>query len=76
MWFLLGIILWIILAFWPAIIARRKGHSFILFFLLSIVFFFLSLVLALLVKDRTVTSADIAADKAAEKAIEKDESKV
>ena len=73
MWYLLGAILWVILAFWPAIVARRKGYSFILFFLLSIVFFFLSLVLAYAVRDRTLTQQDIAADKAAEEALRRDE---
>ena len=72
MWYLLGVILWVIVAFWPAMVARRKGHSFILFFLLSLVFFFLALILAYAVKDRTKTARDIADDKAAEAAIERD----
>ncbi len=50
---LLGIVIWVIIAFWPAMVAKRKGHSFILFFLLSLVFFFLSLILAYVVEDRT-----------------------
>ena len=53
MYYILGVILWVLIAFWPAIVAKRKGHSFIGFFILSLVFFFLSLVLAYVVKDKT-----------------------
>lgn len=69
----LGVIVWIALAFWPATVAKRKGHSFILFFLLSVVFFFISLILAYAVKDKTLTAEDIADEKAAEKALQKEE---
>jgi hypothetical protein len=64
MWFLLGVILWVIVAFWPAMVASRKGHSFLLYFLISIIFFPLALVLAYTVKDRTLTAQDKADDKA------------
>jgi hypothetical protein len=47
-------IVWIAIAFWPARVAARKGHSFIGYFLLSIVFFPLALLLAYLASDRTV----------------------
>ncbi len=50
---ILGIIIWIAIAFWPARVAGRKGHSFVGFFLLSLLFFPLSLLLAYLVDDRT-----------------------
>ncbi len=46
------IIIWIALAFWPARVAGRKGHSFIGFFLLSLLFFPLALILAYVVKPR------------------------
>jgi len=46
-------IIWIALAFWPARVAARKGHSFFGFFLLSLIFFPLSLVLAYMADDRT-----------------------
>jgi hypothetical protein len=49
--FLLGLIVWIAVAFWPASIATAKGHSFIGYFLLSLIFFPLALLLALLSKD-------------------------
>ena len=46
-------IIWIALAFWPARVAARKGHSFFGFFVLSLIFFPLSLVLAYMADDRT-----------------------
>ncbi len=55
MWFglgLIGLIIWIAIAFWPARVAARKGHSFIGYFLLSLLFFPLSLIMAYMVQDR------------------------
>jgi hypothetical protein len=45
-------ILWIAIAFWPARVARRKGHSFLLYFIFSLFFFPLALLVAYLVRDR------------------------
>jgi hypothetical protein len=45
-------IIWILIAFWPARVASRKGHSFILFFLFSLVFFPAALIVAYLVRNR------------------------
>lgn len=45
-------IIWIAIAFWPARVALRKGHSFILYFIFSIIFFPLALITAYLVHDR------------------------
>jgi hypothetical protein len=55
-WFgsILFLIIWIAIAFWPARVAARKGHSFLGFFILSLIFFPLSLILAYVVQDRTV----------------------
>jgi hypothetical protein len=47
------LIIWIAIAFWPARVARRKGHSFILYFIFSLIFFPLALLTAYLVSDRT-----------------------
>ena len=47
------VILWILIAFWPARVAARKGHSFFGFFLFSLVFFPAALIVAYLVNDRT-----------------------
>jgi len=53
-WFgaFLAIAIWIALAFWPARVAGRKGHSFVGYFILSLVFFPLALLMAYVVKDR------------------------
>ena len=50
---ILGIIIWIAIAFWPARVAGRKGHSFFLYFLFSLVFFPAALIVAYMVHDRT-----------------------
>ena len=52
LWSLLGLVIWIAIAFWPARVAGRKGHSFILFFLFSLVFFPAALIVAYLVRPR------------------------
>ncbi len=41
MWFgvIIGVIIWVAIAFWPARVAARKGHSFLAYFILSLVFF-------------------------------------
>jgi hypothetical protein len=46
------LIIWILIAFWPARVASRKGHSFLLYFILSLFFFPLALILAYVVRDR------------------------
>ncbi len=53
---IIGLIVWIALAFWPARVAGRKGHSFFGYFVLSLFFFPLSLLLAYLADDRTAPS--------------------
>jgi uncharacterized membrane protein SirB2 len=49
---IIGLIIWIAIAFWPARVARRKGHSFVGYFILSLIFFPLALIMAYMVKDR------------------------
>jgi hypothetical protein len=55
-WFLfsslLFLVIWVAIAFWPARVASRKGHSFFLYFVLSLFFFPLALVVAYMVHDR------------------------
>ena len=46
------LVIWIALAFWPARVAGRKGHSFVGYFILSLIFFPLALILAYVVADR------------------------
>lgn len=54
-WIVAGLVflcLWIALAFWPARVARRKGHSFLGYFIFSLFFFPLALIMAYGVHDR------------------------
>jgi hypothetical protein len=51
LWIILAII-WVAIAFWPARVANRKGHSFIGFFILSLIFWPLALIAAYAVRDR------------------------
>ena len=57
LWFILGAVIWVLIAFWPARVAARKGHSFFLYFLFSLVFFPLALLVAYMVDDRTISRA-------------------
>jgi hypothetical protein len=49
---LVFLMIWVAVAFWPARVARRKGHSFIAYFIFSLIFFPLALLSAYLVHDR------------------------
>jgi hypothetical protein len=53
LWTFLAIAVWIAIAFWPARVAARKGHSFIGYFLFSLVFFPAALIVAYVVSDRS-----------------------
>ena len=57
LWYILLAVLWIAIAFWPARVAARKGHSFLLYFLFSLIFFPLALLVAYMVDDRRVAPA-------------------
>ncbi|HTG47037.1 MAG TPA: hypothetical protein VK646_05230 [Actinomycetota bacterium] len=57
LWWTLAVIIWVAIAFWPARVAGRKGHSFFLFFLFSLLFFPAALITAYLVHDRTAAGA-------------------
>ena len=52
LWSILFIIVWVAIAFWPARVAARKGHSFLLYFIFSLFFFPAALIVAYLVRDR------------------------
>jgi hypothetical protein len=45
-------LLWVAIAFWPARVAGRKGHSFLGYFIFSLFFFPLALIMAYVVQDR------------------------
>jgi hypothetical protein len=51
-WWWIALAIWIAIAFWPARVAARKGHSFFLFFIFSLVIFPAALIVAYLVGDR------------------------
>jgi hypothetical protein len=53
-WILIAIavIVWIAIAFWPARVAGRKGHSFVGYFIFSLFFFPAAIIVAYLVPDR------------------------
>lgn len=51
---ILGLIIWVAIAFWPARVARRKGHSWLAFFIFSLFFFPAALIGAYVVRDRRV----------------------
>ncbi len=50
-WFV-ALLIWVAIAFWPARVATRKGHSFLLYFVFSLFFFPLALLTAYMVRDR------------------------
>jgi hypothetical protein len=55
-WWLGSIVLlaiWIAIAFWPARVAGRNGHSFIGYFIFSLIFFPAALIVAYMVSDNT-----------------------
>jgi hypothetical protein len=52
---LVWLVVWVAIAFWPARVASRKGHSFLGYFLLSLLFFPLALIMAYVVQDRRRT---------------------
>ena len=57
-WFLwtVALCVWIAIAFWPARVAARKGHSFFGFFIFSLVFFPAALIVAYMVHDRRMVA--------------------
>jgi hypothetical protein len=61
-WFawIIGVIIWIAIAFWPARVAGRKGHSFIGYFIFSLIFFPAALIVAYVVQPRPVSGPGMA----------------
>jgi hypothetical protein len=52
-WWILWAVFWLAIAFWPARVAGRKGHSFLGYFIFSL--FPAAIIVAYLVQDRTET---------------------
>jgi hypothetical protein len=53
LWSILAVVVWVAIAFWPARVAARKGHSFFGYFLFSLIFFPAALIVAYVVQDRS-----------------------
>lgn len=52
LWWILCAIVWVLIAFWPARVAGRKGHSFLGYFIFSLFLFPAALIVAYLVPNR------------------------
>lgn len=73
---ILGLVIWALLAIWPAYVAKKRGYSFILFLLASLVVsWLLMLIVAYIIPDKTLTAKDKADDLQAEKALTREEPK-
>jgi hypothetical protein len=46
-------VIWLAIAFWPARVAARKGHSFLGYFIFSLIFFPAALIVAYVISDNT-----------------------
>ena len=55
LWWFLALLVWVAIAFWPARVAARRGHSFLLFFIFSLFFFPAAIIVAYMVRDRRVS---------------------
>jgi hypothetical protein len=56
LWSILALIIWIAIAFWPARVAARKGHSFFGYFIFSLIFFPAALIVAYMVSDKRIAA--------------------
>ena len=56
-WWIVLAVIWIAIAFWPARVAGRKGHSFAGYFIFSLFFFPAALIVAYLVPVRPRVAA-------------------
>lgn len=72
-WGILGLVAWIVVAFWPAWWAQKKGYNFLLFLILSwLVSFVLTLIIVAILKDKNETPESRAASKAVDEVMEKE----
>jgi uncharacterized membrane protein len=72
-WGILGIVAWIVIAFWPAYWAKQKGYSFLLFLILSwFISFILTLIIVALLRDKTETPQSRADEAAVDAALDKE----
>lgn len=67
-WGALGVVAWILIAFWPAWWAQKKGYNFFLFLALSwFISFVLTLLVILFLRDKTETPQSRATSDAVDK---------
>ena len=59
LWWILFAVIWIAIAFWPARVAGRKGHSFIGYFIFSLFFFPAAIIVAYLVPTAPISRAGL-----------------
>ena len=52
-WAVIIVIVWILIAFLPATIAKNKGYSFLGWFILSLFFWWITLFITLFIPDRS-----------------------
>ena len=64
LWWILFAVIWIAIAFWPARVAGRKGHSFIGYFIFSLFFFPAAIIVAYLVRSHPVLATLAAGSRA------------
>lgn len=73
-WGILYIIAAVLIAIWPAMVAKRKGHNFILWLLISIPFWLIALFVVYFgLEDNTKTAKDKADEAAVDKVLAKQE---
>ena len=76
-WGIIGIIAWIIIAFWPAKWAQSKGYNFFLFLILSwFISFIATLLIVAFLKDKNETPQSRAAEEAVKKIKDKEAANV
>lgn len=54
-WWMMILFFWILIAFWPAMMAKRKGYNFWLFLLMSLFFWWITFFVVLFLEDKSGT---------------------
>lgn len=54
LWLAFIIFVWVIIAIWPGMLAKKKGYSFWLFFIISLFFWWITLFVVLFLKDKSL----------------------
>ncbi len=76
-WGVIGLIAWMVIAFWPARWAHNKGYNFFIFLTLSwFISFILTLIIVAFLRDKNETAQSRADDKAVQEVLDKEEEEV